>query len=108
MSHARSMHNATDTRQIRGGMCFGDDWCRQPLQLDAVRDSSISSPHVRPASRLRCSQEGHEGRLRQQALFTELRKLLDTKLCITKHTLQVSWARVGMAGHVTTMPDTSL
>jgi len=89
-------------------MCFGDDWCRQPHQLGAVRDSSVTPPHLRPASRIRCSQEGHEGHLHQQALFTELRKLLDTKLCITKHTLQVSWAHVGMAGHVTSMLGTSL
>jgi len=86
-----------------GGMRFGDDWCRQPHQLGAVRDSSVSPPHPLPASRIRCSQEGHEGRLRQQALFTELRKLLDTKLRITKHTLQVSWAHVGMAV-VTSLP----
>jgi len=43
-----------------------------------------------------------------QAVFMELRKLLDSMLRIIKHTLQVSWAHTGMAGHVTSMPGTSL
>jgi len=106
-SHARILHSAADTRLIWGDMCFGDDWCRQPHRVGAVRDSFASPPHPLPppasAARRRATK-----RARQQGLFTELRKLLDAKLRIAKHTLQVSWAHVGMADHITSMPGTSL